>query len=80
MVEPGVDPSSGQGYGTIVGSSDISNPEFLGCLEELTLANQRGYCMSLAPGQGCLGDPSVGQAGLLDACEQINMGQLPPPG
>lgn len=67
--------ANGQGCATIAGGGDTSNPEFLGCIEELTVANQRGYCMALAAGQGCPGD----QSGFVDACEQINMGLLPPP-
>lgn len=58
------------------GSGDVTNGDFAACLEQLTVANQRGFCMALQPGQGCPGDAP----GVLDVCEQINMGLLPPPG
>jgi hypothetical protein len=65
----------GQGCTTFAGTSDVGNSDFADCLEQLSVADQRGWCQALAPGQGCPGD----QPGYLDACEQINMGLIPPP-
>lgn len=65
----------GQGCSTLSGSSDPSDPAFLACIEQLTVADQRGFCMALQPGQGCPGDTDD----YLDACEQINAGLIPPP-
>jgi hypothetical protein len=51
------------------------NEDFQDCIEQLSVADQRGWCQALQPGQGCPGD----QSGYLDACEQINMGLIAPP-
>ena len=65
---------NGEGCALFVGSNDTTtNPDFLGCVEQLTVANQRGFCLALGPGAACPG------ADMLDACEQINMGLIPPP-
>ncbi len=66
------DPS---GTGCMTFAGDASGSEFQSCVEQLTVADQRGFCMALQPGQGCAGD----QESYLDACEQINMGLIPPP-
>jgi hypothetical protein len=62
----------GTGCQTFAGGQ---NEAFSDCVANLTVADQRGFCMALGPGQACPGDdPSY-----LDACEQINMGLIPPP-
>jgi len=38
------------------------------CIDQLTVANQRGYCMSLAPGELC----PAAEPDYIDACEQLN--------
>ena len=63
----------GQGCATFAGSTDVADPTFSDCLEQLSVADQRGFCLALGPGQACPG------ADALDACEQINMGLIPPP-
>jgi len=63
----------GNGCAVFVGDTDVSDPAILDCFEQLSVADQRGYCMALTPGQACPG------ADALDACEQINMGLIPPP-
>ncbi len=52
-------------------AGDLDDPGFVACVEALTVANQRGYCGRFA--RGC------GQDEGLDACQQINMGLIPPP-
>jgi hypothetical protein len=47
--------------------------EFNECIRHLTVANQRGYCMDLGPGQGC---PTADMA-YQDICE-IKSGSPPP--
>jgi hypothetical protein len=52
---------------------------FKECIRHLTVANQRGYCMSLQPGQVCPTDPRpipMG-AGYISACDRMN-GMVPP--
>jgi hypothetical protein len=46
------------------------------CVRQLGVADQRGFCMALTAGQVC----PAAAPGYLDACEQINMGIIPPPG
>jgi len=65
----------GQGCSTFAMSSDVNNAEFAGCLEQLSVADQRGFCMALQPGQAC----PVDVEGYMNACEQINAGLIPPP-
>ncbi len=50
-------------------------PALLDCYSQLTVADQRGFCMALQPGQLC----PTEQPGFLDACTQINMQLIPPP-
>lgn len=64
---------NGNGCTQAVGTSD--GPEFLDCVAQLSVADQRGFCMALQPGEGCPGEID----GYLDACEQINAGLIPPP-
>jgi hypothetical protein len=67
------DPS---GTGCLTFSGGAQNDAFNDCVANLTVADQRGFCMALGPGQACpTDDPTY-----LDACEQINMGLTPPPG
>ena len=65
----------GQGCATFAMTSDVGNPDFSGCLEQLSVADQRGFCMALQPGQACPTEVD----GYLDACEQINAGLIAPP-
>jgi hypothetical protein len=47
---------------------NTASEEFLECIQTLSVANRRGYCMALGPGQACPGaDPSY-----VDACEAKN--------
>ena len=47
---------------------------FQDCVRQLTVANQRGFCMQLAAGQGC----PTNQPGYVDACTQLNGGGTVP--
>ena len=60
---------NGRSCSTISGSGDLSNPGFRACVDQLTVANQRGFCMPVCPAP-----PPVGP----DACELLNMGGVPP--
>lgn len=62
---------NGEGCATFAGTNDTSNPAFRGCLEQLTVANQRGFCMAAA---GC---PTAAET-YIDACEALN-GGVPSP-
>lgn len=66
---------NGRGCASLAGSSDADDPDFEDCIEQLTVADQRGYCMALQPGQAC----PVDAPDYLDACEMINAGMIPPP-
>lgn len=49
---------------------DPQAPAFQDCVRQLTVADQRGFCMALGVGQRCpLEDP-----GYVDACERLNAG------
>lgn len=51
-------------------SGDSSSEIFQGCVRALSVADQRGFCMALGPGQICPhAEPSY-----VDACEQLNGG------
>lgn len=65
------DPSGSacQSFATDAGGLD--DPGFAACTEALTVADQQGYCGRIA--YGCAQDEG------LDACQQINMGLIPPP-
>jgi hypothetical protein len=65
---------SGKGCAQFAGGQ-TSGPDFLGCIEELSVADQRGFCMALQPGEAC---PTEVE-GYMNACEQINAGLIPPP-
>lgn len=71
----------GEGCATFTMTTDttsaVQDPDsaFSQCLNELTVADQRGFCMALQPGQACPTEID----GYLNACEQINMGLLAPP-
>lgn len=45
-----------------------TSPEFIDCVRQLTVADQRGVCMSLAVGQGC----PLQQPGYQSACDLLN--------
>jgi hypothetical protein len=49
---------------------DTTSDAFTSCVAALGVANQRGYCMALAPGAVC---PHA-EPGYVDACEQLNGG------
>ncbi len=66
---------NGQGCSTFAMSADVNNDEFAGCLQQLSVADQRGFCMALQPGQACPTEVDT----YLNACEQINMGLIAPP-
>lgn len=55
-----------EGCESLAGSRD--NPLFVDCVRSLTVANQRGYCMGLQPGQPC----PVEEPEYVDACERMN--------
>lgn len=65
----------GLGCASFAGSSDVDDPAFVECLEQLTVADQRGFCQALQPGQACPADVE----GYMNTCEQINAGLIPPP-
>ncbi|HWB76088.1 MAG TPA: hypothetical protein VG755_14060 [Nannocystaceae bacterium] len=53
---------------------DASSELFVDCIRQLDVANQRGFCLSLQPGQVCPGDrdlPPSG-AGYRDVCDMMN--------
>lgn len=51
-------------------SGDSSSETFQSCVRALGVADQRGYCLTLAPGDVCpQAEPSY-----IDACEQLNGG------
>ena len=52
---------------------DTSSPVFQDCVRQLSVANQRGFCMQLGQGQACPTD----QPTFVDACTQLN-GGVPP--
>jgi hypothetical protein len=64
---------NGDGCNTFAANAGIEPAQ---CYAELTVADQRGFCMFLQPGQQCPTDPATG---FLDACTQINMMLIPPP-
>lgn len=64
---------AGTGCGKFAGAS--SGPDFEGCLEQLSVADQRGFCMALQPGQACPTETDT----YMNACEQINANIIPPP-
>lgn len=51
------------------------DPVFLDCIGQLTVADQRGFCMALAPGEAC----PTAQPGYVSACDTLNGGGAPPP-
>jgi hypothetical protein len=46
---------------------------FQDCVRQLTVADQRGFCMALGAGQGC----PTEQVGYVDACTRLNLGGAP---
>ncbi len=54
---------------------DPKSPVFTSCIQHLTVADQRGFCMALQAGQACPTDPAVGYRNI---CEAKN--GLPPAG
>jgi len=54
-----------------------NNPQsstFQDCVRQLSVADQRGFCMALGAGQSC----PTQQPGYIDACTQLNGGVAPP--
>ncbi len=68
---------NGQGCGLFAGATNFDDPDsdFSKCLDELSTADQRGFCRGLNPGEACPVDADT----YFNACELINMGQLAPP-
>ena len=64
---------SGSGCSVLSGGSE--GEDFTDCLEALATAEQRGYCLFLAPGASCPAE----EPGYMNACEQINAGLIPAP-
>lgn len=54
----------------------VEDDEFLDCVEQLSVANQRGFCMAISAGQSCPHEADD----YLNTCDQINAGLIPPPG
>ena len=50
--------------------NDMSSPVFEDCIRQLTVADQRGFCMALAPGQAC----PTQQPTYASACDLLNSG------
>ncbi|MEM6994462.1 MAG: hypothetical protein AAF721_28360 [Myxococcota bacterium] len=48
--------------------SDTTSDIYLDCVRQLTVADQRGFCIGLDPGQTC----ATQQPGFADACAQLN--------
>ncbi len=62
------DPNGVQCLAIATAAGDPSGDVFQDCVRQLSVANQRGYCMSLGPGQSCpLTLPTY-----VDACEALN--------
>ncbi len=53
---------------------DPASDEFTTCIQGLSVASQRGFCMSLGPGQVCPSDrdPPPAGAGYRDVCDLMN--------
>ncbi len=49
-------------------SGGANTSEFIECIQHLSVADRRGYCMALAPGAACPG----AAPGYIDACEAMN--------
>ncbi|MFO0635290.1 MAG: hypothetical protein U0168_20780 [Nannocystaceae bacterium] len=45
---------------------DAGSAAFQECITHLTVANQRGFCMALGPGQACPTDPATGYRNICD--------------
>lgn len=69
------DPSGSGCTGIAMGDTDSA--AFKDCVAQLTVADQRGFCMRLDVGQVC---PTI-QPGYVDACTALNTGgaMVPPP-
>ena len=57
-----------------VAGGDPSSEVFETCIEGLSVASQRGFCMALGPGQVCPSDrdPPPQGAGYRDVCDLMN--------
>jgi hypothetical protein len=60
---------AGRSCALITGSNNLSNAAFRACVDQLTVANQRGFCMP-----SCPAPPIAGP----DACDLLNSGGVPP--
>lgn len=60
---------NGRSCTAITGSSSLDNPDFRACVDQLSVANQRGFCMPACPATQPAGP---------DACELRNQGGAPP--
>ena len=65
------DPNGDGCIGLAGGNTNSST--FQDCVRQLSVANQRGFCMSLGPGQAC----PTEQPTFIDACEALNGGAPP---
>ncbi len=54
---------------------DNKSPVFQDCVRQLSVADQRGFCMALGAGVPC----PTEQPGYVDACTALNAGGAPPP-
>ena len=50
-----------------IANDDVQSDVFIDCISQLTVANQRGFCMALAPGQAC----PTQQPSYVDACSAM---------
>jgi hypothetical protein len=49
-------------------AGDAESPEFAECVQHLTVADERGFCLGLSDGQGCPADAVT----YVDVCEAMN--------
>lgn len=67
------DPNGSSCLALAAGNS--ASETFQDCVRQLSVADQRGFCMALGAGQACPTD----QPGYIDACTALNGGTAPPP-
>lgn len=63
------------GIGCLQYAGGQENNDYRDCLDHLTAADQRGFCVALAPGETC----GTFRPEYVDPCECINQGFCPPP-
>jgi hypothetical protein len=57
-------------------TADNDDATYRDCLSQLSVADQRGFCMSVA---GCPLEVGEQAGTYMDPCAQINNGLIPPP-